>query len=106
MCGLSSSGGGPFPCPNSAVIRYLYVNMKEVAPMPYTIRHNARTAHLQGVANRTVYTGDGEDNGSGVVPYYAESACAALTRSGHRMAVADEVDTLADALDALRYFAE
>jgi hypothetical protein len=88
------------------VIRYMYANMKEVEPMSFTIRWNIRTAHLQGVVNRTVYTGDGEDNGSGVVPYYAESACAALTRSGFRMAVADTLDTLADALTVLRDFAE
>lgn len=56
--------------------------------MPYTIRHNARTAHLE-------HTTD-----------YAQTGCAALTRSGHRMAAADEVDTLADALEALHYFAE
>jgi hypothetical protein len=75
--------------------------------MPYTIRHNARTAHLEGIAERT-HTGTEFDNSetTGVVTYYAQSACAALTRSGHRMAAADEVDTLADALDALRYFAE
>lgn len=64
--------------------------------MPYTIRHNARTAHLEGIPERT--TGGGF--------HYAQSACAALTRSGYRMSTADELDTLADALDALRYFAE
>lgn len=74
--------------------------------MSFTIRWNARTAHLQGVVNRTVYTGNGEDNGSGVVPYYAESACAALTRSGFRMGTAHTLDTLAEALSELRDFAE
>lgn len=74
--------------------------------MSFTIRWNIRTAHLQGVAERTVYTGDGEDNGSGVVPYYAQSACAALTRSGFRMGTGDTLDTLADGLTVLRDFAE
>lgn len=74
--------------------------------MSFTIRWNIRTAHLQGVAERTVYTGDGEDNGSGVVPYYAQSACAALTRSGFRMGTADTLESLADALTVLRDFAD
>lgn len=74
--------------------------------MTYSIRYNLRTAHLQGVAPRTVYTGDGEDNGSGVVPYYAESACGALSRSGARFADRPlDVTTLADALRELREFA-
>lgn len=74
--------------------------------MTYAIRYNLRTAHLQGVAPRTVYTGDGEDNGSGVVPYYAESACGALSRSGARFANRPlDATTIADALRELREFA-
>jgi hypothetical protein len=74
--------------------------------MTYSIRYNLRTAHLQGVAPRTVYTGDGEDNGSGVVPYYAESACSALSRSGARFADRPlEATTLVDAVRELREFA-
>jgi len=74
--------------------------------MTFTIRYNARTVHLEGIAERT--TGPATDNSAatGVVAYYAQSACAALTRSGTGMAVADTLDTLADALTALRDFAE
>lgn len=74
--------------------------------MTYAIRYNLRTAHLQGVAPRTVYTGDGEDNGSGVVPYYAENACGALSRSGARFATrATDATAESAALRELREFA-
>lgn len=74
--------------------------------MPYTIRYNARTAHLEGIAERT--TGPATDNSAttGVVAYYAQSACAALTRSGSRMAVSGTMESLADGLTVLRDFAE
>lgn len=71
--------------------------------MPYTIRYNARTAHLEGLTERT--TGPATDNSatSGVVSYYAQSACAALTRSGHCMAAyGDPIDSIALALDTFR----
>jgi hypothetical protein len=68
--------------------------------MPYTIRYNARTAHLDGIPERT--TGPATDNSAttGVVSYYAQSACAALTRSGTRMSVyGDPIDSIALAID-------
>jgi hypothetical protein len=66
----------------------------------YTLRSNTRTVHIEGIPAGTKVTGDGEDNGSGVVAYYAQSACSALTRGATRMAVGESFHTLADALAA------
>lgn len=71
--------------------------------MSYTIRYNARTVHLDGIPEHT--TGPATDNSAttGVVAYYAQSACAALTRSGTRMSVyGDPIDSIALAIDTLR----
>jgi hypothetical protein len=68
--------------------------------MSFTIRYNRTSVHIQGCAAATQTTGDGEDNGSGVVAYYAESACGSLTRNGYRMAVGQSYETAAEARDA------
>lgn len=46
--------------------------------MTYTIKYNRSSYHIDGIATRT--KGNGEDTGSGAVPYFAESVCGALTR--------------------------
>lgn len=66
--------------------------------MSITIRYNGSSIHLQGIAAATPYTGNGDDNGSGVVAYYAENACGALTRNGYRMVVGHSFETAAEAL--------
>jgi hypothetical protein len=63
--------------------------------MTFTIRYNRATNHISGISEHV--TGKGDERG-GVVEYYAESACAALTRSGHNMAVGKSYENLADAL--------
>jgi hypothetical protein len=68
--------------------------------MSFTIRYNRTSVHIQGCEASTQTTGDGEDNGSGVVAYYAESACGSLTRNGYRMAVGDSFETAVEARDA------
>jgi hypothetical protein len=68
--------------------------------MNFTIRYNRTSVHIQGCEAATQTTGDGEDNGSGVVAYYAESACGSLTRNGYRMAVGESYETAAEARDA------
>lgn len=62
---------------------------------PYQIRYNRSSYHIAGLAERT--QSGGEEKG-GVVAYYAESACPALTRSGHRMARGESFDSAAEAL--------
>lgn len=64
--------------------------------MPYTIRYNARTVHLEGIAERT----------TGAVSYYAQSACAALTRSGSEMSVGESFDTAREALSTAQASAD
>lgn len=66
--------------------------------MSFTIRYNRTSVHIQGCEAATQTTGD--DNGSGVVAYYAESACGSLTRNGYRMAVGESYETAAEARDA------
>lgn len=73
--------------------------------MSITIRYNGSSIHLQGIAASTPYTGDGEDNGSGVVAYYAESACGSLTRNGYRMATGKTYETATEALEGAREMA-
>lgn len=69
----------------------------------YTIRYNARTNHIQGIAERTTGATTDRSQSTGVVSYYAASACAALSRSGHKMGVTGETHAnLADALAAAR----
>jgi hypothetical protein len=76
--------------------------MKEANIMAYSIRYTRATNHIQGIPERT--TGPATDNSAttGVVGYYATSACAALTRSGHRMGFAASRDDLAAILDQAR----
>jgi len=66
--------------------------------MELTIRYNRTSVHIQGIPEVT--TGPMTDTSSktGVVSYYAQSACGGLTRSGHRMAVSDTYDNAMDAL--------
>lgn len=61
----------------------------------YTVKANRRTVHIAGLQERTA--GTGAENG-GVVSYYAQSACAGLTRSGQRMEALGSYDDLATAL--------
>ncbi len=68
--------------------------------MSFTIRYNRTSVHIQGCEASTQTTGDGGDNGSGVVAYYAESACGSLTRNGYRMAVGESYETAVEARDA------
>jgi hypothetical protein len=51
--------------------------------MELHIKYNRTTIHIEGLTEQT--TGGGEVRGS-VVTYYAQSACAGLTRSGYNMA--------------------
>jgi hypothetical protein len=64
----------------------------------FTIKANRSTVHIEGIEERTRSLG--EDNGSGIVPYYAESACGALTRSGHRMQMLGEYEGIERALNS------
>jgi hypothetical protein len=61
----------------------------------YTIKANRSTVHIAGLEERTTTTG--EERG-GVVGYYAQSACAGLTRSGHRMENLGSYEDLAEAV--------
>lgn len=63
----------------------------------YTIKYNRKTNHIAGLTERTQSTG--EERG-GVVAYYAENACGALTR--YRFADGTSHESLADALSAAR----
>lgn len=68
--------------------------------MDLSIRYNRSTTHIEGIPACT--PGTGEERG-GVVGYYAQSACAGLTRSGYKMAYGDTGFTTAtEALKAAR----
>lgn len=75
--------------------------------MPYIICATRSTTHIQGIPERT--TGPATDNSAttGVVGYYATSACAAISRSGHTMRIltanADLASALEDARDACKF---
>jgi hypothetical protein len=58
----------------------------------YVIRYNGRTNHLQGLPEKTL---GGEFD-------YPVSACAALSRSGWRMAMGKRYEDLAEAVKALK----
>ncbi|MFE5621715.1 hypothetical protein ACFQ8S_06835 [Streptomyces virginiae] len=66
----------------------------EGGAMTYTVRYTRGTNHIEGVAERTVSGKDSADS----VGYYAQSACATLTRSGATMGVSKSFESLADAL--------
>lgn len=61
--------------------------------MSYTIRYNGSTNHIAGIQART--HSNGQENG-GVVGYYAQNACSALTRGN--LAQGKSYDTVAEAL--------
>ncbi|MDX2390196.1 hypothetical protein NJL88_08975 [Streptomyces sp. DK15] len=61
----------------------------------FTIKYNAATNHIDGVAVRTA--GEGVEAG-GTVSYYAQNACGSITR--YRLAEGKAYESLADALDA------
>ncbi len=63
----------------------------------YTLKGNRSTVHIAGLAERT--TSSGNERG-GVVGYYAQSACAGLTRSGHRM---EQLGTFSDLAEAIKH---
>ena len=66
----------------------------------FTIKANRSTVHIAGLAERTKSTGTER---GGVVAYYAESACAGLTRSGHRMETLGSYEDVADAIKNATY---
>lgn len=66
--------------------------------MELTIRYNRSSVHIQGIPEATTAPVADTSSKTGVVSYYAQSACGGLTRSGHRMAVSDTYDNAADAL--------
>jgi hypothetical protein len=70
--------------------------------MPYIICATRATTHIQGIPERT--TGPATDNSAttGVVGYYANSACSALTRSAHRMNILTANADLTAALEDAR----
>lgn len=63
----------------------------------FTIKANRSTVHIAGIEERTPSTGTER---GGVVAYYAESACGALTRSGHRMETLSQYEDIEAALNA------
>ena len=66
----------------------------------FTIKGNRSTVHIAGITERT--KSSGEEKG-GVVAYYAESACAGLTRSGHRMESLGQYEDIAEAIKHATY---
>lgn len=70
----------------------------------YTIKGNRSTVHIAGIEERTTST-QGEEAASarGHVAYYAQSACAGLTRSGHRMETLGEYEDIAEAIKNATY---
>ncbi len=66
----------------------------------YTLKGNRSTVHIAGLAERTTSTGTER---GGVVGYYAQSACAGLTRSGHRMEQLGTYTDLAEAIVRAEY---
>jgi hypothetical protein len=65
----------------------------------FTVKANRSSVHIAGITERTKSAG--EERG-GVVGYYAESACGALTRNGRRMQGLGDFEELADALRKAR----
>lgn len=63
----------------------------------YQVMYNGRTNHLSGVTERT--QSEGRERG-GVVQYYAQSACAQVTKGG--LAAGQQFDHLEDAIKALK----
>lgn len=66
----------------------------------FTIKANRSTVHIAGLEERGSY--NGTERG-GVVGYYAESACAGLTRSGRRMETLGSYEDLAEAIKRATY---
>lgn len=58
----------------------------------YTLKSNRTSIHIQGLTERS----------KGSEMNYAQSACASLTRSGHRMSAGASFDTPTEALKAAR----
>lgn len=89
-----TTGSTPDPAPYLA--RAKAPQAPAAAPAPvYTLKGNRSTVHIAGLTERTTSTG--AERG-GVVGYYAQSACAGLTRSGHRMEQLGDFTDLADAI--------
>lgn len=65
----------------------------------YTVKYNRTTNHIDGIAVRTQSTG--ADDNSGVVGYYAESTCGALTRGWFANGFSS--DDLAEVLEEAGY---
>lgn len=66
--------------------------------MELTIRYNRSSVHIQGLTERTTGAVNNKAEVTGVVSYYAESACGGLTRSGYKMAVSNTYDNAEAAL--------
>lgn len=65
--------------------------------MTYTIKYNRTTNHIDGVVARN--RGEGRELG-GVIGYYAQNACGAITRG--RFAEGKSFESLADTIEAAR----
>lgn len=63
----------------------------------FTVKYNRTTNHIDGIESATM--GGGNEVG-GVVGYYAQSACSALTRG--RFATGKQTEDLAEALKSAR----
>lgn len=63
----------------------------------YQLKANASSIHIAGIAARTSSTGEAA---GGAVPYFAESACPALTRNWTRLQALGGYDDLSAALQA------
>lgn len=66
----------------------------------FTIKGNRSTVHIAGIEERT--QSEGAERG-GVIAYYAQSACASLTRSGHRMESLGQYEDIAEAVKSATY---
>lgn len=69
--------------------------------MPYSIRYTRATNHIEGIAERTK-PGPDHSATTGVVGYYATSACPSLSRAATRMGTVATHDELATALEDAR----
>jgi len=71
----------------------------------YTVKSNRTSYHIDGIPTRTNSTG--EDNGSGAVPYFAESVCGSLTRGAkYGFQIGQQSEDLAEILKAAQLSAD
>jgi hypothetical protein len=71
----------------------------------YTVKSNRTSYHIDGIPTRTNSTG--QDNGSGAVPYFAESVCGSLTRGAkYGFQIGQQSEDLAEILKAAQLSAD